>query len=490
MVINEKVSDNQVSTRTGSLFRALVILFSTHPWLFLGFLIAILSAAIYFSNQHWISILAATFFLGAMLGARLFIRHLDFFLGRASIKLNPNNPTRGVFDDANESTGLIELDQFLKRHRCYVSHLLETIAVMGEEAEKLVERYELLTANLAAAVVIRDSDNRIRYCSPYTEVLTGYPIATMYDSKEDFFLSITHPDDQATFRRALAVAAVGEPFQHRYRLFHKSGMEIWVETRTVPILNEQGEVSSSLSTTLDVTGTVRYQRQVEEKNKDLQDFTYMVSHDLKAPIATVKGMVNVLNEDFAKSMPQDSKEMVDHISKAADRLHHLVSSILEYSRVASQSISNARVDLNEVMSDVLADYATQIKETQASIELPSNLPSVLGGKTQLYQILSNLVGNAIKYRSPSKPLVLRVKAKELAFRHRVTLSFEDNGRGIPNDKLDSVFRPFQRAHGNDIEGSGIGLACVKKLAEKLGGTISVESAEDKGSAFTLELPLA
>ena len=450
-------------------------------------LLLVLSLAV-FSGETGAVWWVAVIITAALTGAGLAALNFGFFVNRAVLKLDPLNPNRDIFNHPQESTGLKVLDRFLEAHRRYISHLLQTIATMGEEAESLVERYELLTENLAASVIIRDASNKIVYGSPYTEVLTGYSLAEIYDAKDDFFLAIVHEKDLDTIHRALAVSAAGEPFQYRYRFYHKSGMEIWVETRTVPIIGDDGEVTSSLSVTLDVTGTVRYQKQVEEKNKDLQDFTYMVTHDLKAPIATVKGMVNVLNEDYAKNLPEDSKEVIHHIGNAAERLHNLVGSILEYSRIAAQSISPTAVNLSEVMQDVLSDYSTQIKDTHTIIDVPQSFPSVLGGKTQMYQILSNLVGNAIKYRSPEKPLRLTISAKEAAFRRRVTLIFSDNGLGIPDDKIDSIFRPFQRAHGSEIEGNGIGLACVKKLTEKLGGTISVQSTLGKGSTFSLELP--
>ncbi len=476
----------------GSAARALLILVSKCSWaiVMLLWLLALFTFEFVPTPLAPYLLIALALAGAILLGVKMAFSQINFFLKRAEHLLNPKNASRGVFTEEPQSCGISELDSFLKLHRNYVRYLLETISALGEESEKLVERYELLTGNLAAAVVIRDQENKVKYCSPFTEVLTGYPLNTIYESKDDFFLSITHPDDQAVCKRAQAMAAIGEPFQHRYRLFHKSGMEIWVETRTVPLLNSSGEVTSSLSITLDVTGAVRYQKQVEEKNKDLQDFTYMVSHDLKAPIATVKGMVNLLNQDFSKNLEPELRDVITHIGTAADRLHNLVGSILEYSRIASQTVSNSQVNLESAFSDVLTDYSQQIEQTRTAVKIEGELPKVIGGTTQIYQILSNLVGNAIKYRSPARPLILTVKSKAQPFAKKAVLEFIDNGRGIPADKVDTIFRPFARAHGKEIEGSGIGLACVKKLAEKLGGSINVKTAENEGSTFTLELPLA
>src|SRR5690606_24163215 len=123
----------------------------------------------------------------------------------------------------------------------------------------------------------------------------------IYSSQSDFFISIAHEDDKQNIERALKVASCGEAFQYRFRYYHKTGILMWAETRTVPVLNNSGEVEASLSITLDVTGSVLYQKQVEEKNRDLLDFTYMISHDLKSPIYTVKGMHGVLCEELERA---------------------------------------------------------------------------------------------------------------------------------------------------------------------------------------------
>jgi signal transduction histidine kinase len=114
-------------------------------------------------------------------------------------------------------------------------------------------------------------------------------------------------------------------------------------------------------------------------------------------------------------------------------------------------------------------------------------PAVIGDRLKVYQIFSNLIGNAIKYRSDKRPLQIVISAKPSKNERYINISVSDNGLGIPKHKRELIFRPFQRAHGKSIEGSGIGLACVKKLLEKLGGEIEVQSQEDAGSVFTFTL---
>ncbi|MCB0309710.1 MAG: PAS domain-containing protein [Bdellovibrionales bacterium] len=361
-----------------------------------------------------------------------------------------------------------------------------------DQNESLLERYRLLTNNLAAAVVIRDNTQRITYCSPYTEVLTGYPIDDIYESEEDFFLKIVHPDDRSNVERALKVSTVGEPFQFRYRFLHRSGIEMWGETRTVPVLDQNGELLFSLSVTLDMTGTVRYQQQVEEKNRELRDFSYMVSHDLKAPIYTIKGMVHLIQEDFTVDIDESLADAFEHIARAVTKLEHLVKSVLDYSQLSSQEFVIEPVPLTEVIEETRSLFSHELNQKDVSLAIYGELPIVMGDRLRLYQVFSNLVGNAIKYRSTERPLEIRIATTPTQRPHETTIKVMDNGLGIPSDRILDIFRPFQRAHqALKIEGTGIGLACVKRLMEKLGGRIEVSSQEGSGSSFevTLRTPI-
>ncbi len=365
----------------------------------------------------------------------------------------------------------------------------QEITRIQNETDEILERYDILTENLAASVTIRDADNNIAYCSPYTEVLTGYSLDDIYEADGDFFYALVHEEDQERYARALRVVTAGEPFQYRYRFFHKSGLEMWAETRTVPLLDKNDNLLSSLSITLDVTGTIRYQQQVEEKNQDLKDFTYMVTHDLKSPIYTVKGMVNVIEEDCSQSLPAEAKEPLEHIKTAVRRLETLVGSVLEYSEISSTELVLEEVKLDDVLKDLQNDFKHQLEECQAQFERENNLPSVYANSLKLYQILSNLIGNAIKYRSPERPLIIKIREHEHSEERYVTLEFSDNGPGIAREKLHNIFRPFQRAitepANKSPEGSGIGLACVQKLTHKLGGDIEVQSEPGVGTTFLL-----
>ena len=365
----------------------------------------------------------------------------------------------------------------------------KSLSQARDEIQKLIDQHVLLTENLAAAIISRNAAGKIVFCSPFTEVLTGYALEEIYNSEEDFFLSIVHEDDRENYKRALKVSASGEPFQFRYRFFHKSGILMWAETRTVPIAGEHGEITASLSITFDVTGTVLYQRQVEEKNRDLQDFTYMISHDLKAPIATIKGMLSVIEEN-GQAGDKELIEPLGHVARATKRLEQLVASFLEYARLSNQEFASGPVPVETVIKDVSEDLSAQYASCGATLEVEGTLPLVVGDRIRLYQVFGNLLGNALKYRRAQEPLKVKVETRPSPNPRYVTIVVKDNGLGIPADKLTSVFRPFFRISTQSVDGMGIGLACVKKVVEKCGGSVSVESKVEEGSSFLVTLKRA
>jgi PAS domain S-box-containing protein len=348
-------------------------------------------------------------------------------------------------------------------------------------------RYKILTENVAAAVMLHEADGTILWCSPFTEVLTGFPLSEIYRNKDTFLRSNIQEEDREIVERSLKIVATGEPFQCRYRFYHKSGITLWLETRTVPILDNASNEYVAISITIDVTAHVMNQLQVEERNKDLNEFTYMLSHDLKAPILTVAGMLGILEEDDTiKNNPQLA-EPLTYIRKATKRLQDLVSGVLELARISAADRSLEPIPLRDVMTEVLEEHRLQIQQSDAKITTVEELPIVLGNRTQLYQIFSNLIGNAIKYKSSDRPLLISIGSEKAASRRKTSIVISDNGRGISSDKIDSIFKPFNRAGEETIEGTGVGLASVKKLVEKLGGSIAVESEVDEGTSFTIEL---
>jgi PAS domain S-box-containing protein len=348
-------------------------------------------------------------------------------------------------------------------------------------------RYKILTDHVAAAVMLHQADGTMLWCSPFTEVLTGYPLSEIYRSKESFLRAGVHDEDRESLERSFAIVATGEPFQCRYRFYHRSGMTLWFETRTVPIFDATLNDYVALSIAIDVTAHVANQIQIEGRNRDLHEFTYMISHDLKAPILTIKGMLGILGDLAEIKADPNAAQPLGYIEKAVSRLEQLVHGVLELARVSAAEQPLVGVDLTPLVDEVRQNYQQQIDEAAATLTIESQLAPVLGTNTYLYQILSNLLGNSLKYRDPQRPLLFSVTSAPGASRRKVQIVISDTGRGIAADKLALVFKPFHRIGEETIDGSGVGLASVKKLVEKIGGTIRVESTVGRGTTFFMEL---
>jgi signal transduction histidine kinase len=375
-----------------------------------------------------------------------------------------------------------------------------------DRAEFAESKGRLITDNLAAAVLIHTLKGEVVWCSPYSEVLTGAPTSEICEPGVSFLIDNLYEDDRESFKNALSVVASGEPFNYRYRFYHRSGLCLWLEARSVLLsetasrypLSYKGVKNEPLaiSVTLDVTASVNAQLMLEERNRDINEFTYMLSHDLKAPIATIRGMLEVIKEEsgaikevaVAQISNSDPSEIepIRHIERALDRLSSLVAGVLELARVSNFEGQLEVVQLRDVLSEVVEDYRIQIDQFGVNLEFANNLPAVLATKTQLYQLFSNLIGNAIKYRHPERQLQLAVKLAPGGSRRRVGVSICDNGLGIHEQFKESIFKPFSRRNC-EVEGSGVGLAAVKKIAKRLGGDVELTSSAGEGSVFTVWL---
>ncbi|MBK5958315.1 ATPase [Rhodoplanes elegans] len=243
-------------------------------------------------------------------------------------------------------------------------------------------------------------------------------------------------------------------------------------------------------------------RQLARSNDELESFAYVASHDLKEPLRHIEAFAGLLKE----SLPPDSEgrlgAMVSGIETSSRRLRALINDLAEYSRVGRQARPLAAVPLDEVLADVLADLRPVLEETGARVTATS-LPVVLCDRSQIRQVLQNLISNALKYRHPERAPAVAVSgaieagaavdhdrpASGEPDRH-VRIAVTDNGIGFDEKYREQIFEPFQRLHGPDeYEGTGIGLAICRKIVQRHGGAISAESVAGTGATFTFTLPI-
>ena len=236
-----------------------------------------------------------------------------------------------------------------------------------------------------------------------------------------------------------------------------------------------------------------YAAELERSNRELQDFANIASHDMQEPLRKILNFSELLRERYAEGLEAGGQDYLLRMERAALHLYKLINELLAYSRITSKAHPFERVNLNEVTQQVLTDLELQIEENQARIQV-SNLPSLEADPIQMYQLIQNLVSNALKFRKSDCPPVIQISAPEIPPAGGnpdgiVWLSVRDNGIGFDEKYLDRIFQPFQRLHlSNVFEGTGIGLAICRKIVERHGGSITAHSQPGKGAEFVVSLP--
>lgn len=219
-------------------------------------------------------------------------------------------------------------------------------------------------------------------------------------------------------------------------------------------------------------------------NKELEQFAYVVSHDLRAPLRALKSYSLFLEEDYGEELDELALEYIEGITENAQQMDQLVVDLLEYSRIGRQQVKSSMVDLGKLLTRLASRFDLQEK---ADLHLPATLPKIWGIEVRLEQIFSNLLTNAVKFQRPNTQAKVRIESTDLGDEWQFCV--QDNGIGISEKYFDKIFGVFQRLHTQEeYEGTGIGMAIVKKAVEEHGGKIWLESKVGEGTIFKLTLP--
>ena len=228
--------------------------------------------------------------------------------------------------------------------------------------------------------------------------------------------------------------------------------------------------------------------ELSEANRELEAFVYSVAHDLRSPLRAIQGFSNILLSDPADGLGEKQKGFLQRINRSARQLDVLTGDLLAYSKLKNAQIELVPVELDRVVARAREILSHQIEDSKAEIVLDGPMPVVLAHESALDQVVTNLLGNAVKYVAPGTLPKIQITARNRAGWARVAIA--DNGIGIAPENHERIFKVFERLdHGREYAGTGVGLAIVQKAVQKMGGRIGVESNAGEGSTFWVELPV-
>ncbi|MGX2031786.1 MULTISPECIES: PAS domain S-box protein [Methylocaldum] len=313
------------------------------------------------------------------------------------------------------------------------------------------------------------------------------------------WLERVHPDDRAVVKEAVdsvikrfMTQRKQDAFNLEYRVLHTDGSIRWVNDRGQVLYGRYGRPVRMIGIMLDVTERKTAEEQLAAQaqelarsNAELQEFAYVASHDLQEPLRAVAGCVEIIRRRYQGKLDVRADEVISHAVDGAARMQNLINDLLAYSRIGSRDQPFEPTDCQAILNTVLANLEVPISESGAKIT-HDHLPTISADSGQLIQLFQNLISNAVKFRGDRTPQIhIGVKKQN----NEWVFAVADNGIGIESPYFERIFRIFQRLHArNDYPGTGIGLAICKRVVERHGGRIWVESEPGRGTTFFFTFP--
>lgn len=303
----------------------------------------------------------------------------------------------------------------------------------------------------------------------------------------DVFVSRLAPDDREQVRQAFldAIANRADKVLREFAITWPDGTQHWVSSRG-QVQYEGDQPVRIIGIDMDITDEKRSQQLLEQANTDLEQFAFAASHDLKEPVRTISSSAALLEKHLQATLDSTTQKYLDLIRRGSKQMERLINGLLEYAKTSYTDLEWGEVDLQALSEEVLELLASAIDETGSRITSDA-LPTVRGNRLMLSNALQNLISNAIKFRRANEPAQVHISAQQ--YDHLWIINVADNGLGVPEEARRRIFEPFHRhQRGQGRPGSGLGLALCKRVVERHGGRIWVESRPRGGAIFRFTLP--
>ncbi|HEV8261752.1 MAG TPA: PAS domain S-box protein [Burkholderiales bacterium] len=380
-----------------------------------------------------------------------------------------------------------------------VAHDMTELKRVGEALRQSEAHFRTLAEKLPHMVWTSRPDGHCDYLSPQWGSYTGVPEEKLLGL--DGAIGLVHPEDRDRVSAAWKNAVqTGAPIDMELRIRSVGGGYHWFSARGSPLRDAAGRITKWLGVNTDIDEQKRtrevLETKVQERTAQLQtslnsieDLLYTIAHDLRAPHRSMQGFAQLLKSEYGNKLDHIARDYLERISAAAVRNDDLIRDLLEYGRLSHEAAPLAPVDLRRAVEAIVRALQGEIEKSHAHIRLGQEWPLVLANESLLKQILTNLATNALTYVPSDREPEILISASERD--GKTVLRVEDNGIGIPPEQIDRVFMPFVRLPNPvNATGTGMGLAIVKKAAERMNGVLGVESTPGKGSCFKLELSTA
>ncbi len=401
----------------------------------------------------------------------------------------------GFYDTPFETTAIITSMIIILLVVIWINvNSLNKIDYKRRETTESVKRLASIVESSDDAIISNDLNSIISSWNRGAEKIYGYPAQEMIGEHISTLMTASEFEKVSKVMEEVKRGKSVPPYE--VKRLRKDGTEIDISVTMSPIKNLEGNVEEISVIAKDISKRKKVEEQLKKtitelkhSNNELQQFAYITSHDLQEPLRTIVSFTQLLEKHYKNQLDSDADEYIDFIVDAAVRMKEMIQGLLYYSRVGTKGGEFKLIDIEEALKNALSNLQLTIKENNAEITY-DKLPMVIADKGQLTQLFQNLIENAIKFKKPDTPLKIHISSRKDPQKNEYIFSVSDNGIGIESQYTDKIFEVFKRLHTVDeYRGVGIGLAISKRILDRHGGRIWVESKYGQGSTFYFSLPL-